>query len=173
MNFPEPAATEAAPWRRPMRCRQEAERRSPRRSPRAELVTREVPPELWARRMQHRTPRPQKARLLKRSRPLSDRADRRKIVRLVQRRQRDIAFEAAEHLAIDQNWPIIFGATVHDPMSHSDGTDILCLAQPCAGRLERGLRIIHFIRAVGLVDQGSPVGPSRTPPTNDPCTPFP
>src|ERR1700722_11200083 len=51
-----------------------------------------------------------------------------------------------------------------DAMSHRDGMKVLRLAQPCARSFERGLRIVDFIRSIGLVDQRSAVGPSRTQP---------
>ena len=64
-------------------------------------------------------------------------ADRREVVRLVQRRERLIAFEVTEHRAIDQDRPVVFRAAMHDAMTDRDRLEFLRLAQPSRAGLQR------------------------------------
>ena len=52
-------------------------------------------------------------------------ADRREIVRLVQRRQRHIAFELGQHLVVDQDRPVVVRAAMHDAMPDRDRLELL------------------------------------------------
>ena len=74
------------------------------------------------------------------------RTNRRKIVRLVKRRQRHIALELREHLVVDEHGPVVVRAAVHDPMSDRVGFELLRVAQPGSDRMERGWNIRHLIR---------------------------
>ena len=51
-------------------------------------------------------------------------ADRREIVRLVQRRERDIALKIGEHLVVDQNRTVVIGAAMHDAVTDRDRIDL-------------------------------------------------
>ena len=67
------------------------------------------------------------------------RADRREIVRLVQRRQRDVAFEMREHLVVDQHRPVVVGAAVHDAMADGDRARAFCVSRSQAPAIARAV----------------------------------
>ena len=52
--------------------------------------------------------------------PLEQHPDRRQVVRLVQRRERDVLFERREHRRIDAHRLGVLEAAVHDPMTDAD-----------------------------------------------------
>jgi hypothetical protein len=85
-----------------------------------------------------------------------DRPDRRQIVRLVQRRERDIAFEAAENLLRDNNRLIEFRASVHDPVADRNWVDVTFIAKPPCRRVQRRRNVRHGLIRVGSLDQNLP-----------------
>src|SRR6516225_2240890 len=86
------------------------------------------------------------------------RADRREIVGLVQRRQRNVTFESCQHLLIDEHRPVIVGAAMNDAMADSDQVEILGLAQPSTRRAYSAWQIRNRLLRVCLVDQRYLVG---------------
>ena len=48
--------------------------------------------------------------------PREKRTDRSKVIRLVERRQRNVAFKARHHFSIDQYGAAVLGASMHDAM---------------------------------------------------------
>ena len=87
-----------------------------------------------------------------------NRTNRREVVGLVKRRQRHIAFEIGQHLAVDQDGPVVIRAAMRDPMPDRDGLKVLRVTQPGSGRHERGPNIANLVRGIGLVDYGCLVG---------------
>ena len=55
------------------------------------------------------------------------------IVRLMKRRQRDVALEFVEDGRVDEDRPVIFRSAVHDAVPDSRGLKLLFLTQPSAG----------------------------------------
>src|SRR5208337_3134688 len=53
-----------------------------------------------------------------------DRPDRRKIVRLVKRRQRDVAFESRQHILIDPDRLVVVRAAMHHAVPDRDRIDL-------------------------------------------------
>jgi hypothetical protein len=90
-----------------------------------------------------------------------DRADRRQIVRLMQRRQRRVSFKIGDNVAVDQDRPIVFWAAVDDPLTDGDRLDLSRLAQPCARGLQGCGYIFDLFGSKGLVDQRLLVGRFR------------
>ncbi len=86
------------------------------------------------------------------------RADRRQVVGLVQRCERDVTIETGEDFAVDQHRTRVFGTAVYDAMADGDEIDLLRLAQPRPGSLQRRREIAHLVRRVGAVDQRFCVG---------------
>ena len=89
----------------------------------------------------------------------TDRMDRRKVVRLMQRRQRRVALEMGKHLVVDHDWPVVFRPAVNDAMSCGDRLDILRRRAATFPR-SRSAAGTSFtcVRIVGLVDQLRLVG---------------
>ena len=87
-----------------------------------------------------------------------DRPDRRQIVRLVQRRERDIAFEAAKNLLRDNNRLIEFRASMHDPVADRNWVDVTFIAKPPGRRVQRRRNVRHGLIRVGSLDQNLPFG---------------
>ena len=89
-------------------------------------------------------------------------ADRRKVVGLMKRRQRDIALEPREHVGVDENRTIKIGASMHDAVPDRSGVDTQLISQPRACRLQRDRHAGHSIfivsavhRAAGILAAGS------------------
>jgi hypothetical protein len=53
-----------------------------------------------------------------------ERADRRQVVRLMQRRQRCITLQPAHHVMVDQHRPVVVGTAVDHPMSNRVRGDV-------------------------------------------------
>ena len=53
-----------------------------------------------------------------------DRSDRRQIVGLVKRRQRNVAFQSRQHVLIDPNRPVVVRAAVYDAMPDRNRIDL-------------------------------------------------
>ena len=87
-------------------------------------------------------------------------ADRREIVRLVQRRELLVGGQPVEHGRVDQHRARVVGAAVHDAVA--DGTKLEAVEgpQPCAGLGDGGRQIGHARRRVGAVDQHRSIGGS-------------
>ena len=87
-----------------------------------------------------------------------DRPDRREIVRLVKRRQRNVAFQSRQHVLIDPHRPVVVRAAMHDAMSDRDRIDLQLFPQPCARCRERRRNIRHGFALVAAVDQHGAIG---------------
>ena len=83
---------------------------------------------------------------------VEQRPDRRQIMRLVQRRQRDVAFQPCHDRMVDQHRAPMIGPAMHDTMADRNGVDLEFVTQPGAGDRHRGRNIRN-----GL-DRISPVG---------------
>ncbi len=81
-------------------------------------------------------------------------ANRRQVVRLVQRGQWDIALELRQHFAIDQHRLLVSRPPVNDAMAYGDEVEALGFAQPPCGRLDGGGKIGHVLRRVHSIDEG-------------------
>jgi hypothetical protein len=82
-----------------------------------------------------------------------ERPDRRQIVRLMQRRERNVLLEASEHVLVDQNRPVIVGPAMDHAMADGHKFHFLRLPQPVRRHSDRGGYIGDFFRAILLVDQ--------------------
>ena len=80
-------------------------------------------------------------------------ADRREIVRLMQRRQRNISLEIGDHRTIDHDRPVVLRSAMYDPMADRDQVEVLHLAKPARYHGNRGRHVRDHVRGVGLVDQ--------------------
>ena len=97
------------------------------------------------------------ARDLRQPRPVDhDRPDGRQIVRLMQRRERDVALEAVQHVFRHKNGLIEFRAAMHDAMADRDRMDVKLVAQPRARRVQRCRNVRHGFIRVGSLDQNLP-----------------
>ena len=94
----------------------------------------------------------------------ADRADRRQIVGLVQRRKRHIARKISEHLVIDQDRAIVGRAAMDDAMADRDGLELAGVPQPDSRGPDRGRNVRHVARGVLLVDQRRAVRAPRAQP---------
>ena len=98
-----------------------------------------------------------KAGDLRKPRPVDhDRPDGRQIVRLMQRRERDIALEAVQHVFRHENGLIEFRAAMHDAMAHRYGMNVEFVAKPRARSMQRRRNMRHSFIRVGLLNQNLP-----------------
>ena len=95
---------------------------------------------------------------------LADRADRRKVVRLVQRRERHEALELRDHLVVDQNRLRVDRPAMDDAMPDGGKVDAVLLPQHGAGDLDRGGEIAHLAGLIGLIGENRVVGAGRLQP---------
>ncbi len=93
---------------------------------------------------------------------LENRADRREIVRLMERREWNIACEAFDHLGGHSNRFVVFRAAMDDAVPDCDKIDLLRLAQPCGCDMDCGRQIRDFVRRKHPVDRGRSVAHSRS-----------
>ena len=84
-------------------------------------------------------------------------SDRREVVGLVQRRQRDVALQARDNLLVDDDRLVEIGAAMNDAVADRDEGGLLRLAEPVAHRRHRCSNIGYFVRRKSLVDQRRPV----------------
>jgi len=56
--------------------------------------------------------------------------DRRQIIGLVQRSERNVALEMRQHLGVHLHGAVVVGAAMHDAMANGDEIDLLRRAQP-------------------------------------------
>ena len=91
-------------------------------------------------------------------RPRQQRADRRQIVRLMERRQRDQALKLVQHIDVDQDRPVIPRTAVHDPMPDRGRLVPVGFAQPFACYGEGGRDVGDAFGRVGFIDEQSAVG---------------
>ena len=80
-------------------------------------------------------------------------ADRGEIVRLVQRRQRNVTFELRDDGRGDPYRKAIFGASVNHAVPDGHKIDLLSLPQPVARFLRRRRKVRNFLSRIGLIDQ--------------------
>ena len=81
------------------------------------------------------------------------RPDRRQVVRLMQRRQRDVALQPRHDRMIDQHRASMIRPAMDDAMADGDGVDVEFVAQPGAGDRHRGRHIRHRLDRIGPVGQ--------------------
>src|SRR5262249_41288984 len=89
---------------------------------------------------------------------------RRKVVRLMQRGKRTVAFEFREDVAVDEGGTGVFRPAVDDAMAHSHGNELLGFPQPGTGCRHGGGDIGNALHRIGLLDQYATVGSFRTKP---------
>src|SRR5262245_10014175 len=77
-----------------------------------------------------------------------------KVVRLMQRRQRDVTCKLCSNIRSYAHGSVKFGTPVNDPMADSEKIDFLRAAQPVTGDLDGARQIRNLVGTVGLVDQG-------------------
>src|SRR5258706_5726599 len=82
-----------------------------------------------------------------------DRADRRQVVGVVQRRQRHEALEAAQDARVDQHRSVEIRPPMHHPVADCDRVDGMVLAQPAAGVLQRRWHVGHLGRVQLAIDR--------------------
>src|SRR5271166_3553329 len=91
---------------------------------------------------------------LRQSRPVDhDRPYGLQIMRLMQRRERDVPLEAVQHLLRYKNRLIEFRAAMHHAMADGDWVDVKLVAQPRAGSMQRCRNVRHGFGRVGSLDQ--------------------
>src|SRR5262245_39346415 len=83
------------------------------------------------------------------------RANRREIVRLMQRRKTHICFQDREHGPIYQDRSIVIGSTVNHTMADGDHVELLILAQPAPCFGDRSSDVRHLVARILFVDQDS------------------
>ena len=66
-----------------------------------------------------------------------DRADGRKIVRLVQRSERNATLEIGEHAVVDQDRRFVLRSAMDHPMPHGNRFDGVLVTKPCRGAVQR------------------------------------
>ena len=87
-----------------------------------------------------------------------DRPDGLQIMRLMQRRERDVPLEPVQHVFRHKNGLIEFRAAVHDAMADRDRVDVKLVAQPRTRRMQRGWNVGHGFIRVGSLDQNLAIG---------------
>ncbi len=87
-----------------------------------------------------------------------DRTDRRQIVRLMKRRQRNVAFQSRQYVLIDPDRPVVVRAAMHDAMPDRNRIDLQLSAQPGACCRERGRDIADGFALIAAVDQHGAIG---------------
>ena len=92
------------------------------------------------------------ARHLRQPQPVDhDRPDGSQIMRLMQRRERDVSLKAAQHLLRHKDGLIEFRPAMHDPMPDCDRMDVEFVAKPRARGVQRCWNVGHgFIRVCSL-----------------------
>src|ERR1700678_2717225 len=83
-------------------------------------------------------------------------SDRRQVVGLMQRRQRDVTLQPRQHVCVYESRPVVFRTTMHDAMADNSKIDRLRIAQPMARGYNRRRDVRDFVRGVMLVDQNRP-----------------
>ena len=89
-------------------------------------------------------------------------ANGRKVVRLMQRRERNEPREVCDHFGVDLSWAIVVRTAVNNPMTDSDRLEVLRVLQPPSRGSHRGRDVWHLFQRIGLVDQERVVRPVRT-----------
>src|ERR1043166_4357304 len=83
----------------------------------------------------------------------ADRPDRREIVRLVQRRQRNVAREAGKNVVVDPDWPAIIRSAVNNAMPNRDRLKSLCFAQPAPCSRQGSRNVRYPFRRIRFIDE--------------------
>ena len=79
-------------------------------------------------------------------------SDRRQIVRLVQRRQRDVALQARQNISVNHGRLAVFRAAMNDAMADGSEANRLRLPQPGLHLVECGGKVRHVIWRKRLVN---------------------
>ncbi|MGY4315615.1 hypothetical protein ACVWW1_004942 [Bradyrhizobium sp. JR3.5] len=82
-----------------------------------------------------------------------DRADRRQIVRLMQRCEADEPVQAGDHPVVNQDRPVEVRTAVHHAMPDSYRVNAKLVSQPCAGDAHCGRDIRNGFNRIGAVSQ--------------------
>ena len=82
------------------------------------------------------------------------RADRRQIVGLMQRRKRREPLQTRDHAMVDQHGPIIIGTAMHDPMADGERAQLKFIPQPGAREHQGGRDIRNALDRIGPVRHG-------------------
>jgi hypothetical protein len=82
------------------------------------------------------------------------RADRRQVVRLMQRRKRREPFQTRDHTMVDQCGTIVIGTAMDDPMADGERTQLNFVPQPGTCDHQGGRDIRHRLDRIGPVRQG-------------------
>ena len=90
-----------------------------------------------------------------------DRPDGLQIMRLMERRERDVALQAVENLLRHENGLIEVRAAMHDAVADCDRMDVKLVAQPRARRMQRGRNVGHCFRGIRSLDQNLAFGRLR------------
>ena len=96
-----------------------------------------------------------------------NRADRREIVGLMQRRQRNIALKLGQHSAVDADWLVVIRAAVDDTMTDRQKIELLRFTQPGSDRLDSGRHVRNRFGLKCAVDERGSAGTVGTQPR--PC----
>ena len=80
-------------------------------------------------------------------------ADRCKIVRLMQRSERDIPFEVCDNRLVESNRLIVFRPAVHNPVTDRNEIEALGFTQPSRDHRHSRGHIWNASRLIGRVDQ--------------------
>src|SRR5690348_7477463 len=82
-------------------------------------------------------------------------ADRRKIVGLMQGRERNVTLEPGHDIRGNKNGAVVGGAAMYDAVSDREETHVLALPQPVRRDLDSGGQVRNFVRREVAVDQGT------------------
>src|SRR5579883_2847213 len=92
----------------------------------------------------------------------ADRFYRREIEGLVQGRERNIAFETAQHVFADQNRPVVIRAAMDDPVPDSGRADFTFLAKPGPRSMECVRYVQHFAWRIRYLGENRAVSRSSS-----------
>ena len=87
-----------------------------------------------------------------------NRADRREIVGLMQRRQRNIALKLGQHGAVDEDRLVVIRAAMNDAMTDREKIELLRFTQPVANGLDCGGHVWNRFDFEIAIDQRGSVG---------------
>ena len=86
------------------------------------------------------------------------RADRRQIVGLMQRRKRREPLQTRDHAMVDQHGTIVIGTAMDDPMADGERTQLKFVPQPGAREHQGGRDVRNGLDRIGPVRHASPAG---------------
>src|SRR5437763_1964261 len=82
------------------------------------------------------------------------RADRRQVVGLMQRRKCREPLKTRDHAMVDQYRAIVIGTAMDDPMADSERSQPKLVPQPATRKHQRGRDIRHRLDRIGAVSEG-------------------